>query len=85
MLRLLGQKLQNYRVYWEGDYSPVELAQCTHMTEEQYQGAISLFPELTEEIRKNTYQEGEYYIVTYTRILAECRDFYQYMEQYEIY
>lgn len=85
LLRLLGQALSDYRVYWEGDYSPVELAWCTYMTEEQYQDALVSFPDLTEEIQKNTYQEGAFYIVTYTRILAERRDFYEYMEQYEIY
>lgn len=85
LLRLLGQELPDYHVYWEGDYSPVELAWCTHMTEVQYQEAIHLFPDLAEEIRKNTYREGEFYIVTYIRILAERRDFYEYMEQYEIY
>ena len=85
LLRLLGQALPEYHVYWEGDYSPVELAWCTHMTEDQYQEAIYLFPDLKEEILKNTYREGEFYIVTYTRVLAECRAFYEYMEWYEIY
>ncbi len=85
LLRLLGQALPDYHVYWEGDYSPVELAWCTYMTEEQYQDALASFPDLTEEIQKNTYRECAFYIVTYTRILAERRDFYEYMEQYEIY
>ena len=82
LLRLLGQALLDYHVYWEGDYYPVELAWCTYMTEQQYRESLDLFPDLTEEIQKNTYQEGTFYIVTYTRILAERRDFYEYMEQY---
>lgn len=85
LLRLLGQQLPDYHVYWEGDYSPVELAWCTYMTEEEYQQAISDFPDLAEEIQKRTTKENEHYIVEYTRILAERRDFYEYMERFEIY
>ena len=53
-----------------GDYSPVELAWCTHMTEAQCQEVIGQFLDMKEEIRKNTYQKGAFYIVTYTWILA---------------
>lgn len=85
LLRLLGQQLPDYHVYWEGDYSPVELAWCTYMTETEYQQALDKFSDLTEEIKKRTTKEDEHYIVQYTRILAENRVFYEYMEQFEIY
>ena len=85
LLRLLGQTLPDYHVYWEGDYSPVELAWCTYMTKTEYEAALAKFPDLEEKIRQATYQEDSHYIVTYTRILAERRDFYEYMEQFEIY
>ena len=85
LLRLLGQQLSEYRVYWEGDYCPVELAWCTYMTKEEYENALEKFPDLIEEIRKWTTQEEEHFIVQYTRIMAECREFYEYMEQFEIY
>lgn len=85
LLRLLGQQLPDYHVYWEGDYCPVELAWCTYMTEAEYQQALMDFPDLTEEIKKRTTVEGEHYIIEYTRILAERRDFYEYMERFEIY
>ena len=43
------------------------------------------FSDLIEEIKKRTTMEGDHYIIEYTRILAECRDFYEYMERYELY
>lgn len=85
LLRLLGQQLPDYHVYMEGDYSPVDLAWCSYMTEKEYQQALSDFPDLAEEIKKRTTKEDEHYIVEYTRILAERREFYQYMERFEIY
>ena len=85
LLRLLGQQLPDYHVYWEGDYSPVELAWCTYMTEAEYEQALEKFPALAEEIKKWTTEEAGRFIVQYTRVMAEHRDFYEYMEQYEIY
>lgn len=85
MLRLLGQQLPEYKVYWEGDYSPVELAWCSYMTETEYEQAIVKFPDLKEEFEKWTTKEGKHFIVQYTRIMAERREFYEYMENFEIY
>ena len=85
LLRLLGQQLTDYHVFWEGDYSPVELAWCSYMTQAEYEKALEKFPDLAEEIEKWTTREAEYFIVQYTRIMAERREFYQYMEQFEIY
>ena len=85
LLQLLGQELPDYRVYREGDYSPVELAWCTHMTVSDYEAALAKFPDITEKIRKATHREDDCFVVTYTQVLAERRDFYEYMEQYEIY
>ena len=85
LLRLLGQQLPEYHVYWEGDYCPVELAWCTYMTEAEYQQALADFSDLTDEIKKRTTVEGDRYIIEYTRILAECREFYEYMERFELY
>ena len=39
---------------------------------------------LEQEIWQNTKQEGDYYITSYTRILEECREFYEQMEEQEI-
>lgn len=85
LLRLLGQQLPGYKTYWEGDYSPVELAWCSYMTETEYEQALEKFADLKEELTKWTTKEGEYFIVQYTRIMAERREFYEYMENFEIY
>ena len=85
LLRLLGQRLPGYKVFWEGDYSPVELAWCSYMTEAEYQQALEKFSDLKEEFAKWTTKEGEHFVVQYTRIMAERREFYEYMESYEIY
>lgn len=85
LLRLLGQQLPDYHVYWEGDYCPVELAWCTYMTEAEYRQALADFSDLIDEIKKRTTVEGDRYVIEYTRILAERRDFYEYMERFEIY
>lgn len=85
LLRLLHQNLKEYHMYLEGDISPVELAWCSYMTPKQYEKALLQFPDLAEEIKKHTAKEGECYITEYTRILAEKRAFYQYMEDFEIY
>lgn len=88
LLRRLYQNLEGYRIYLEGDISPVELAWCSYMTKEQFENALLQFPEMAEEMHKHTIKEaGEdgHYITEYTRILAEKREFYQYMEAFEIY
>ena len=85
LLAKLSQKYQDYKVYREGDISPVELAWCSCMTEEEFEKALEEFPDLRQEIQSHTVQEGERYITAYTLILAEDRRFYEYMEQYEIY
>ena len=83
--RLLAEQLPDYHIYHEGDYSPVELAWCTYMTESEYNEALTHFPDFAEEIKKRTTREDTHFIVEYTRILTEQREFYQHMEQYEIY
>lgn len=85
LLEALSQKLQGYRTYREGDISPVELAWCGYLTKEQYEQVLHKFPELSSAVRAHTKEEGELRIVAYTRIRTENVDFYQHMEQFEIY
>ena len=85
LIRRLWRELPGYQIYWEGNYSPVDLEWCAYMKEQEYLTALEMFPEQREEIEKNTYKEKDRHIVTYTRILAEDRRFYEHMEQYEIY
>lgn len=85
LLRTLSQKYPEYKAYYEGDLSPAELAWCSYMTKEQYEEALRKYPHVEKEIRKFTRQEGNRYIVAYTRILADMREFYEWMESFEIY
>ena len=85
LLRNLSRKFPEYKAYYEGDISPVELAWCSYMTQEQYKEALQKFPHVEQEIRQWTKQEGDRYIVAYTRILADMREFYEWMESFEIY
>ena len=85
LLRNLSQKYPEYTAYYEGDISPAELAWCSYMTKEQYEEALQKYPHAEQEIRQFTKQEGDRYIVAYTRILADMREFYEWMESFEIY
>jgi len=85
LLRRLSQKFPEYKAYYEGDISPAELAWCSYMTKEQYEEALQKYPHVGKEIKQWTKQEGDRYIVAYTRILADMREFYEWMESFEIY
>ena len=85
LLRNLSQKFPEYKAYYEGDISPVELAWCSYMTKEQYVEALKKYPHVEQEIKQWTLLEGDRYIVAYTRILADMREFYEWMESFEIY
>ncbi|MGB8455222.1 MAG: hypothetical protein WCD89_23190 [Anaerocolumna sp.] len=81
----LQKRLPEYKVYYEGDISPVELAWCSYMTQEQYKKALEDWPQLGKEIKENSKSEDHNYIVSYTRIHTDDHDFYPYMERYEVY
>lgn len=78
-------EIPGYHVCREGDYSPVELAWCTWMSEEEYQQVLSRYEPLREEIIKSTVREGSHYIVTYTKILTDIPGFHKDLENFEIY
>ncbi len=73
------------KVCREGDYSPVELAWCAWMDKEQYEAVLARYEAITEEIKQYTVQEGDRFIVMYTRILTDIPGFHRDLEQYEIY
>ena len=82
---LSSEKYQDYEVFREGDYSPVELAWCAYVTEEQYAGVLSRYESLKNEIVKKTVDEGEHRVICYTQILTDVQGFHKDLEQYEIY
>ncbi len=69
----------------EGDYSPVDLAWCALMTEEEYEVILEKYNSIQDEIMKNTIKEQEKYIVTYTKIITDIPGFYEELERYEVY
>lgn len=86
-VKYLSEKLrqENYHVFREGDYSPIELAWCAYLDENQYESVLEKYSKIRKEIREKTFKENDKYIVCYTRILTDEPDFHKYMEQYEIY
>ena len=56
----LSDKLEDYQVFREGDFSPVELAWCAYVTEEQYNDILKDYPSIGEEIKAKTVIEGAY-------------------------
>lgn len=85
LVQKLYTKLPGFHVCREGDYSPVELAWCTWMTQQQYEQALECYAPIRDEIIRNTVKEGEYYIITYTRIITDIPNFHRDLEEFEIY
>ena len=81
----LSEHLTDYEVFHEGDYSPVELAWCAYVTEEQYQGILRQYSSIREEIKAKTVAEGEKKIICYTQILTDVPAFHKNLEKFEIY
>lgn len=86
LLRELSNQLASYKAYYEGDLSPVELAWCSYMTKDQYENARLKYATWQEELERFTMiEEDGHYVTAYTRILTDMREFYEFMESYEIY
>lgn len=85
LVRRLSEQWKEFQVFHEGDYSPVELAWCAYLTEEQYGEVLKKYPSLKDEIRAKTVEEDGRRIVCYTRILTDVAGFHRDLEQYEIY
>ena len=85
LVSTLAQRVPELTALREGDYSPVELAWCTYMDREAYEEICENYEAIKEEIEKNTYREGDKYIITYTRILTDIPGFHKTLEEYEIY
>lgn len=81
----LSEKLPDYTVFREGDCSPVELAWCAYVTQEQYAGVLERYPALREEIEEKAVTEGAHRIIPYTRILTDIPGFHKELERFEIY
>ena len=54
LLSTLSKKYPQYDTYREGDISPVELAWCSYMKEEDYERILAKYDYCREEIEKKT-------------------------------
>ena len=85
LVQRLSEKYPDCTAVREGDYSPVELAWCAFMSEEQYSDILAQWPGLREQIIQKTHKEGDHRILCYTQVRSEDRGFYDQLENYEIY
>ena len=63
LLDTLSRHFTDYRVYREGDISPVELAWCAYMSEDAYRQSLLDLADMRGEVERNTIKEGVQYIV----------------------
>ena len=85
LVRKLSERYPGCTTVMEGDYSPIELAWCARMSETQYLEVLEQWNDLQDQIRSKSHKEGNYWIVCYTQVKSDNRDFYQQLEKYEIY
>ena len=85
LVRRLSKKYPDYKVIFEGDYSPVELAWCAYVDKDTYNGILEKYDSIRNEIIENSFEEGGHMIICYTRILTDISGFHKDIEQYEIY
>lgn len=77
--------MSEYKVYREGDISPVELAWCSYMTKQQYEDVCIQYRDICTELESHTVNEDDRKITAYTQILTDIQGFHKFMEQFEIY
>lgn len=81
----LSEKNSDYKVYHEGDYSPVELAWCAYVSKEKYEEILDKYSNIKEQIEEKSFEEDGKVIICYTQILTDIPGFHKDLEQYEIY
>lgn len=81
----LQEKYPGYNVYREGDYSPIELAWCALVSKEKYEEILDKYSDLKSRIEEKSQEENGNIIVCYTKVQTDRREFYQELEEYEIY
>ena len=60
------EKVPEFHICREGDYSPIDLAWCTWMSQDDYDTVLKKYTPIQDEIKKNTIQEKGHSIVAYT-------------------
>ena len=85
LVQKLSEMNPGYTAVREGEYSPTELSWCAYVDDAHYHRILEKYPDLRLLIEEKTCSEGCRKVICYTKILTENRDFYQDLEQYEIY
>ena len=81
----LSEKHPDFKVFREGDYSPVELAWCAYISPNRYSQILDKYPDIKAEIALKSHEEDEHVITCYTQIITDIPGFHKDLEQYEIY
>ncbi len=85
LVRNVSKEHSDLIVCREGDYSPIDLAWCTWMSEKEYDAILQKYDSIRDEIIKNTVREEEHYIISYTKIITDIPGFHKDLENYEVY
>ncbi len=75
----------DHAVFREGDYSPVELAWCAYVTEEEYRQVLDKYKDIRALIEEKSHREKDHRIICYTQVITDFPGFHKDLEQYEIY
>ncbi len=81
----ISKEYPSLRVCREGDYSPIDLAWCTWMSEKEYEAVLEKYDAIRDDIISNTVREADNYIISYTKIITDISGFHKDLEKYEIY
>lgn len=85
LVNSLFSAIPELHVCREGDYSPVDLAWCTWMSKEEYEAVLKRYEPIRDEIIKNTVQDQNHFVVSYTKIITDIPNFHKELEEYEVY
>ena len=69
----------------EGDYSPIELAWCARVTQEEYSQILDKYSRIRALIEEKSHAEDGHMIICYTQVITDVPGFHRDLEQHEIY
>ncbi len=81
----LKQYLPNYKVYYEGGLSPVDLTWCSYMDIQDYEKIYNKHVDIQRDLDRFSVRETDKQIVAYRKIITDIKGFHKDMEKYVIY
>ncbi len=85
LLRNLEKRLPNYKVYYEGKLSPVELAWSSYMTLDEFEKTCEIYSDVKPDLELFSVTEDSHKVIAYTKILTDYEGFHKHLEEYTIY